>query len=115
MINSIAALNHLRESDPHKALSMAGKEFESIFAYQILKTMGDSISEGLFGSGLASEFYKDMLFQSVARSVAETGALGIGKILEGHAEKLIDDKGFQANRNIFDKTCMAAGNGSRQA
>ena len=93
MINSIEGLSHMRQTDPQKALAMTGKEFESIFAYQILKTMGDSMSEGIFGSGLASDFYKDMFFQSVASSVAESGALGIGKIIEGHVEKL-NDKGF---------------------
>ncbi|MBN2297240.1 MAG: rod-binding protein [Deltaproteobacteria bacterium] len=101
MINSIEGLNHLRRTDPQKAMSTAGKEFESIFAYQILKTMGDSMSEGLFGSGLASDFYKDMLFQSVARNVAESGALGIGKIIEGHVEKLIGDEGLSSKQEYI--------------
>jgi len=92
MIHSIEGLNHLRLSDPRQAVTAAGKEFESIFAYQILKTMGDSMSEGLFGSGLAADFYKDMLFQAVARNVAETGALGIGRILEGQMGELIHDE-----------------------
>ncbi len=97
-MNSIEGLNHLRQSDPHQAMKSAGREFESIFAYQILKTMGDSMSEGLFGSGLASDFYKDMLFQAVARSVAETGALGIGRILEGQMEELVRDEGISSKQ-----------------
>lgn len=89
MIGNIEGLNHIRQTDPCKALENASKEFESVFAYQLLKTMGESMPDGLFGSDLASDFYKDMLFQSVAKSVSQTGSLGIGEIVRRRMEALV--------------------------
>jgi len=88
MIRGIAELHHIRETNPAKAVDLACKEFESIFAHQLLKTMGESMPDGLFGEGLASDIYKDMLFQSIARSMAESGALGIGDMLRQHMQAL---------------------------
>ena len=88
MIRGVEALKHISQSDPHKALEGVCKEFESLFAHQILKTMGESMDEGFFGEGLASDFYKDMLFRTVANSVAESGSLRIGKIIERHMDNL---------------------------
>jgi Rod binding domain-containing protein len=88
MIRGVEALKHISQSDPQKALEGACKEFESIFAHQILKTMGESMNDGFFGEGIASDFYKDMLFRSIASSVAESGSLRIGQIIERHMENL---------------------------
>lgn len=93
MIRGIQELQHISETNPVKAGDMASKEFESIFAHQILKIMGESMPDGLFGSGLASDFYKDMLFQSIARSVAQSGSLGIGQAIQRHMEHLGGHKG----------------------
>ena len=82
MIGSVSNLYHLRQSNPEKALEKACKEFEAIFAHQLLKTMGESISDdGLLEQGLADDMYRDMLYTSIAQSVSETGSLGISKIL----------------------------------
>ena len=88
MIRGVEALKHISQVDPAKALEGACKEFESIFAHQILKTMGESMTGGFFGEGLASDFYKDMLFRSIAGSMAESGSLRIGNIIERHMENL---------------------------
>lgn len=93
MIRGIEALKHISETDKESALKGACKEFESIFAHQILKTMGESMPDGMFESGLASDFYKDMLFKSVADKVAETGSLGIGDIILRRLESLSANKG----------------------
>lgn len=90
MIKGVQALSHMGETNPNKALEGACKEFESIFAHQILKTMGESMSDGIFGSGLASDFYKDMLFRSIADNVAESGSLGVGKIIQRRLESLAE-------------------------
>ncbi len=93
MIKGIAELHHIRETNPAKAVDMACREFESIFAHQLLKTMGESMPEGLLGEGLASDIYQDMLFQSLARSMAESGALGIGDMLRQHMQGLSVQEG----------------------
>ena len=83
MINGISELYHVKQSSPDKALDKACKEFEAIFAHQLMKVMGDSIPKGgLFDGGLASDMYKDLLFEAIGNSVAETGMLGVGSVLK---------------------------------
>ena len=52
MIRGVQTLKHISQTDPRQALEGACKEFESIFAHQILKTMGESMPDGLFGLSL---------------------------------------------------------------
>jgi Rod binding domain-containing protein len=85
MIGGINELYHLKGTNPTKALEKVCREFESIFAHQLMKVMGDSVPEGgLFGEDLASGMYKDMLFQNVGQAMAESDALGIGRMLKDH-------------------------------
>ena len=93
MIRDIQQLYHIRQTNPQQALTTACKEFESLFVHQLLKTMGESMTDGFFGSGLASDFYKDMLFQSIADSVAQRGSLGIKDVLERSMQHSSSDKG----------------------
>ncbi|HNY65652.1 MAG TPA: rod-binding protein [Deltaproteobacteria bacterium] len=87
MIGRIGELYHLKGTNPAKALDTACREFESIFAYQLMKVMGNSVPEGgLFEKGLASDLYRDMLFQNVGQALADSGALGIGRMLKSHVE-----------------------------
>jgi Rod binding domain-containing protein len=86
MIKGVTELYHLNETNPDKALDLAGREFESIFTHQLLKAMGESMPEGLFGDGLASDIYQDMLFQAMARAMADSGALGIGDAVSQHVK-----------------------------
>lgn len=89
MISEINGLYHLKQTNQSKALQATCKEFESMFAYQLLKVMGEATPEGLFEQGLASDMYKDMLFQSVGQAVAESGALGIGTVLNENLQARI--------------------------
>ena len=83
MINGISDLYQFKQASPEKALEKACKEFEAIFAHQLMKVMGDTVPEsGLFDEGMASDIYKDMLFEAIGNSVAETGMLGIGSVLK---------------------------------
>ena len=86
MIKGIAEMYHVKIANPDKALDLACREFESIFAHQLLKTMGESMPEGLFEGGLASDIYKDLMFQSIAQAMAESGALGIGDMVRQHMQ-----------------------------
>ena len=73
MIDGIGALYHLKATDPGKALTKVCKEFETIFAHQILKTMGET---------LAGEMYDDLLYMELARKVSEGRGLGLAKVVE---------------------------------
>jgi len=86
MIKGVTELYHIKNANPAKALDLASREFESIFAHQLLKTMGQSMPDGLFEEGLASDIYKDMLFQAMARVMAESGSLGIGEVVRQHMQ-----------------------------
>ena len=86
MIKGIAEMYHVKGANPDKALDLACREFESIFAHQLLKTLGESMPEGLFEGGLASDIYKDLMFQSIAQAIAESGALGIGDMVRQHMQ-----------------------------
>ncbi len=71
------------EGEPGKGegLRKACREFESIFIYQLLQAMRRSIpKDGLF-RGKEEEFYRPMLDEQLARSVALGRGLGLGEIL----------------------------------
>jgi peptidoglycan hydrolase FlgJ len=89
MISGVDQLYHLKATNRQAALDKVCKEFESLFAYQLLKVMGESIPEGgLFEKGLATDMYRDMLFQSVGQSVADSNALGIARMIRKHERAL---------------------------
>ncbi len=91
MISGINEMYHLKQTDKSKALDAACKEFESMFAHQLLQVMGEAMPDGLFEEGLASDMYKDLLYQSVGQTIAESGALGIGNMLRNHMQSLAED------------------------
>jgi Rod binding domain-containing protein len=93
MIADVSLLFHMNQTNPVKALDKVCKEFETLFAHQILKTMAESIPEGMMEEGLADDMYKDMLYMEVARSVGESGALGIGEILKRHIQERFGEDG----------------------
>jgi Rod binding domain-containing protein len=83
MINGISDLYQLKQLSPEKALNQACREFEAIFAHQLMKVMGDTVQKGgLYDEGLASDIYRDMLFEAIGNKVAESGMLGIGSVLK---------------------------------
>ena len=81
MIKEISQLYHLKETDPNKALRHACKEFESIFTYQLMKVMGETVPEGFLGKGLADSIYRDILYMNIAKEISGRNGLGIGSIL----------------------------------
>lgn len=104
MIHGINEMYHLKQSNPDKALDATCKEFESMFAHELLKVMGESIPDGLFEDGLASDIYKDMLYQSVGDMIAESGALGVGYVLKHYMNSLgKESEGSSGDGNVADK------------
>ncbi|MGC9323903.1 MAG: rod-binding protein [Desulfomonilia bacterium] len=84
MIHDITSLSHIRHTNPEMALEKACRDFESIFVHQLLKTMGESIPDGMLDSSLSDTVYKDMLYMNLASSVVESGGFGVAEMLRDH-------------------------------
>ncbi len=109
MIDGIGALYHLKASDPGKALHKACQEFETVFAHQILKTMGQTLEEGFAGDGLAGDMYDDLLYLELARKVTEGRGLGLATVVEQQLKErfsgqIADQGGQDASDNTVWRT-----------
>ncbi len=63
-------------------LRKACKEFESIFTYQLLKSMRDTVQKcDLFHGGTGEEIYESLLDQELAKSMAGLGANSLSELL----------------------------------
>lgn len=73
------------KSNKDERLRAACAEFESIFIYQLLKTMREAVpTSTLFHGGLSEDIYTSMFDQEVAKKVAEKKGIGL-------AERLYED------------------------
>ncbi len=93
MIRDVGMLAHMNRTDPVKALDKVCKEFETLFANQLLKTMKESMPEGFLEETMADDIYKDMFYQEIARSIGQSGALGIADILKRHIQQNFGEDG----------------------
>ncbi|MGD9156953.1 MAG: peptidoglycan DD-metalloendopeptidase family protein [Desulfobacteraceae bacterium] len=74
-------VNNLAEARDKK-LKEACKQFESVFTYEMLKSMRNSIQKcDLFSGGQAEEIYQSMLDQELSKNVAGKGKNSIASIL----------------------------------
>lgn len=65
-----------------ESLRMVTRQFEAIFLQELLKEMRNTtLDSGLFGKDRASQMYQDMHDEALSARMAETGELGIGKML----------------------------------
>jgi len=59
------------------------RELERLFAYMLLQEMRRTVPEdSLLGSGLATQIQADMLDDALSGAIAESGQLGIAKLIE---------------------------------
>ncbi|HOS96419.1 MAG TPA: rod-binding protein [Deltaproteobacteria bacterium] len=93
MISDVAMIARMKPGNPAKALERACAEFETLFAHQLLKTMASSVPEGFMDGGFASDVYRDMFYQEVARAMGESGALGIRDTLKGYLRQHFGEDG----------------------
>ena len=74
--NSLPVKNLAEERD--KKLREACKQFESVFTYEMLKSMRNSIPKcDLFSGGQAEDVYQSMLDQELANNMAGKGSNSI--------------------------------------
>lgn len=65
----------------HKELAL--KELDHLFAYQLLQEMRKSVpKDGLLSGGHEQRLFEDMLDDALAKSVADSGQLGIARQIE---------------------------------
>ncbi len=65
-----------------EALAAVTKQFEAIFVSELLKEMrATTLDGGLFGKDRASQMYREMHDEALAGELANSGGLGIGKLL----------------------------------
>ena len=77
---SLPVKNPVEERD--KKLKEACKQFESVFTYEILKGMRNSIQKcDLFSGGQAEEIYPSMLDQELSKNMSGKGSSSIANML----------------------------------
>lgn len=90
----------------NKQLYKAAKQMESLFLYQMLKTMRNTIpgsdQKGMAGmsSGLGKDIYNQMFDQEIARMMAGSGNRSIAGMLYRSLEGTLDKK---SNEDISDR------------
>ena len=100
MIHDVGMLGEMNQSNSAKALDKVCKEFETLFVHQLLKTMNESVPEGVLEEGPAEDIYKDMFNQELAKSIGQSGALGIADILKKHIQKHFGEDGKTRQGNV---------------
>lgn len=74
--NTVKTLN-LSEDDAAK-LKKACSDFESIFIYNLIKSMRKTVPQsGFLGNGPGRDIYEMMFDQKVSENIAKRGAIGI--------------------------------------
>lgn len=63
-------------------LKEVAQEFEAILISVLLKEVRMTKSDGLFTGGLAHDIYRQLFDEQVAKAMARSGGLGLGKMLE---------------------------------
>ena len=84
--------------DPDRALrsrrnlKQSCQDFEAIFIQSLFKEMRKTVPEGgLFTRSTATEMYRDMLDQEVAKEVAERQSIGLAEQMYRQMERRLPD------------------------
>jgi Rod binding domain-containing protein len=65
-------------SAQNQAMQKAAQEFEAVFLNQMLAPMFEGLStDGLGGGGVGEEMFRPMLIDSYAKSIAQSGGVGV--------------------------------------
>ena len=72
-VNSVKQLQQVAKGSPNHALSIAAKEFESIFIQMMLKSMRDATFKSELFKSHENDFYTSMFDQQISKSLAERG------------------------------------------
>ncbi len=75
-----AAQQHARPGE--QKLKEVTQEFEAILIASLIKETGSSEQAGLFAGGLSHDLYQQLFTDEVAKAIARSGGIGVGKMLE---------------------------------
>lgn len=79
------ALSSQQKSEDQRQLIEAGRQFESYFISYLLKVMRDTVPQGAIGDKQGAYFYS-LYDEEIGRRAAETGGIGIAKMVEDYAK-----------------------------
>jgi flagellar protein FlgJ len=98
-VNSVKQLQQVAKGSPNQALSIAAKEFESIFIQMMLKSMRDATFKSELFKSHENDFYTSMFDQQISKSLAQKG-MGFADLMvkqltqnqTDHQQNLIDQQ-----------------------
>jgi Rod binding domain-containing protein len=61
----------------------ASQKFEAFVLQTFIQEMMPETPEGVYGSGIAGDFWKSMMAEKIAEQVAERGSVGIANYISG--------------------------------
>ncbi|MDR6433110.1 rod-binding protein [Brucella pseudogrignonensis] len=67
--------------------SSAYRKFEAFMLQSFVQSMFTSDTSATFGKGIAGEYWKSMMSEAMANKMADTGGVGIARILEDQAQR----------------------------
>lgn len=75
----------IRDLGPNSKLKKANapEQFEAFVMQSFIEEMLPKSADGVFGSGLAGDYWRSMLAEQVAGQVAKRGGIGIAKMISG--------------------------------
>lgn len=80
-----SALRSLAESaktGDQTAVAKASQEFESLLLREMIKSMRNTVPEGVFEKGLGTDIFTSMLDEELSRQAASSSPLGLAKVLQ---------------------------------
>lgn len=75
-------LEQAEKSEDKAKLWEACQEFESVFVYQMLKKMRETIPKNeLFNGGMGEEVFQGLLDEETAKNLSSNGGMGLAKMI----------------------------------
>ncbi len=96
-INNLSALEKEVSEKDRIAAKKVARDFESLFAGMMLKTMRDTVGkDSLTGGGHGEEVYRSLLDQEYAKAMSAGPGLGLAKNIEEYLLKTMPKSHEQA-------------------
>ncbi len=88
-LQQLSAVNDINKPvNDAKRLEKVGKDFESVFMYQVLELMQPKPNEdSMFSGGESEKIYRQILNEKIAGEISKRGGLGISKNVEMQIQK----------------------------
>jgi peptidoglycan hydrolase FlgJ len=111
---SIGSTGHITGVNPleqrNKSLEKACKDFESVFTYEMLKSMRKTIDKcELFHGGQGEEIYESLLDQELSKSVSGYGSNSLSELLYQQLSRLDSSSGSDDEGEVIRDFSYATG------